>query len=125
MLVIIYYTKLPMTNLEKIDKDLNDSKFYELCTIMGKKRILLILISIYSDIHTFSGIMKAIPKINTSILTKRLNELVDKWFITKTQKSEYYLSDSWKELMEWLKSLKERIIETGRDKQIEKYKKTN
>ena len=114
-----------MTQLEEIDRELTDSKFYELCNIMGKKRILLILISIYSDIHTFSGIMKAIPKINTSILTKRLNELVDKWFITKTQKSEYYLSDSWKELMEWLKSLKERIIETGRDKQIEKYKKTN
>lgn len=112
-----------MTNLEKIDKDLNDSRFYELCNIMGKKRILLILISIYSDIHTFSGIMKAIPKINTSILTKRLNELIDKWFITKTSKSEYHLSEQWEELMEWLKSLKERVIETGRNKQIEKYKK--
>ena len=112
-----------MTNLEKIDKDLNDSKFYELCNIMGKKRILLILISIYSDIHTFSGIMKAIPKINTSILTKRLKELVDKWFITKTKKSEYHLSEQWKELMEWLKSLRERVIETGRDKKVEKYRK--
>ena len=114
---------LPMTNLEKIDKDLNDSKFYELCSIMGKKWILLILISIYSDIHTFSGIMKAIPKINTSILTKRLKELVDKWFITKTKKSEYHLSEQWKELMEWLKSLRERVIETGRDKKVEKYRK--
>ena len=112
-----------MTNLEEIDKSLNDSKFYELCNIMGKKWVLLILISIYSDTHTFSGIMKSIPKINTSILTKRLNELVDKWFITKTQKSEYFLSEQWKELMEWLKSLKQRVIETGRDKQIEKYKK--
>ena len=110
-----------MTNLEKIDKNLNDSKFYELCNIMGKKRVLLILISIYSDIHTFSGIMKAIPKINTSILTKRLNELVDKWFITKTSKSEYHLSAQWEELMEWLKSLKQRVIETGRDKQIKKF----
>ena len=92
---------LPMTNLEKIDKDLNDSKFYELCSIMGK----------------------AIPKINTSILTKRLKELVDKWFITKTKKSEYHLSEQWKELMEWLKSLRERVIETGRDKKVEKYRK--
>ena len=114
-----------MTNLEKIDKDLNDSRFYELCNIMGKKWVLLILISIYSEIHTFSGIMKAIPKINTSILTKRLNELVDKWFITKTSKSEYHLSSQWEELMEWLKSLKQRVIETGRDKQIKKFKKNN
>lgn len=105
-----------MTNLEQIDKDLNDSRFYELCNIMGKKRVLLILISIYSDIHTFSGLMKAIPKINTSILTKRLNELTDKWFITKTSKFEYNLSEQWNELMEWLKSLKERAKETGRDK---------
>ena len=105
-----------MTNLEQIDKDLNDSRFYELCNIMGKKRVLLILISIYSDIHTFSGLMKTIPKINTSILTKRLNELIDKWFITKTSKFEYNLSEQWNELMEWLRSLKERAIETGRDK---------
>jgi len=109
-----------MTQLEEIDKELTDSKFYELCNIMGKKWILLILISIYSNIHTFSGIMKAIPNINTSILTKRLNELVEKWFITKSKKSEYYLSEQWKELMEWLKSLKERVIETGRDKRIPK-----
>jgi DNA-binding HxlR family transcriptional regulator len=64
--------------------------------------------------------MKAIPNINTSILTKRLNELVEKWFITKTKKSEYHLSEQWKELMEWLKSLKERVIETGRDNRIPK-----
>ena len=109
-----------MTQLEEIDRELTNSKFYELCNIMGKKRVLLILISIYADIHTFSWIMKAIPKINTSILTKRLNELVDKWFVTKTPKFEYYLSEQWLELMEWLKSLKERVIETGRDKRIPK-----
>ncbi len=114
-----------MTQLEEIDKKLTDSNFYELCNIMGKKWVLLILISIYANIHTFSGIMKAIPKINTSILTKRLNELVDKWFITKSSKSEYYLSERWKELMEWLKSLKERANETGRNKQIQRYKKAN
>ena len=111
-----------MTQIEEIDKKLTDSKFYELCNIMGKKRVLLILISIYADIHTFSWIMKAIPKINTSILTKRLNELVDRWFITKTPKFEYYLSEQWSELMEWLKSLKERATETGRDKQLKKNK---
>jgi DNA-binding HxlR family transcriptional regulator len=111
-----------MTQIEEIDKKLTDSKFYELCNIMGKKRVLLILISIYADIHTFSWIMKAIPKINTSILTKRLNELVDKWFVTKTPKFEYYLSEQWLELMEWLKSLKERASETGRDKQLKKNK---
>ena len=82
--------------------------------------MLLILISIYANIHTFSGMMKAIPKINTSILTKRLNELVEKWFITKTKKSEYYLSEQGKDLMEWLKSIKERTIETGRDNRIPK-----
>ena len=114
-----------MTQLEEIDRKLTDSKFYELCNIMGKKRVLLILISIYADIHTFSWIMKAIPKINTSILTKRLNELAEKWFITKTQKFEYHLSEKWKELMDWLKSLKERATETGRDKQIKKNKKFN
>ena len=111
-----------MTQIEEIDKKLTDSKFYELCNIMGKKRVLLILISIYADIHTFSWIMKTIPKINTSILTKRLNELVDKWFVTKTLKFEYYLSEQWLELMEWLKSLKERATETGRDKQLKKNK---
>ena len=111
-----------MTQIEEIDKKLTDSKFYELCNIMGKKRVLLILISIYADIHTFSWIMKAIPKINTSILTTRLNELVDKWFVTKTPKFEYYLSEQWLELMEWLKSLKERATETGRDKQLKKNK---
>ena len=109
-----------MTQLEEIDKELTDSKFYELCNIMGEKWVLLILISIYSNIHTFSGIMKAIPNINTSILTKRLNELVEKWFITKTKKSEYYLSEQGKDLMEWLKSIKERTIETGRDNRIPK-----
>ena len=61
--------------------------------IMGKKWNLLILIAIYEDIHTFSGIMKAIPQINTSILTKRLNELVNKGFITKTAKNGYNLSE--------------------------------
>ena len=109
-----------MTKIEEIDKKLNDSNFYELCNIMGKKWVLLILISIYSNIHTFSGIMKAIPKINTSILTKRLNELVDKWFIIKTPKFEYYLSEQWTELMECLKSLKQWVTETGRDKQVKK-----
>ena len=112
-----------MTNLEKIDKSLNDWKFYELHSIMGKKWNLLILIAIYEDIHTFSWIMKAIPKINTSILTKRLYELVNKWFITKTSKIWYNLSEKWNLLMEWLESLKQRVIETCRDKQIEKYKK--
>lgn len=120
---VILITKSPMTNLEEIDKSLNDWKFYELHSIMGKKWNLLILIAIYEDIHTFSGIMKAIPKINTSILTKRLNELVNKWFITKTWKIWYNLSEKWNLLMEWLESLKQRVIETGRDKQIEKYKK--
>ncbi|MBQ5945062.1 helix-turn-helix transcriptional regulator [bacterium] len=67
-----------MTKLEEIDKVLIDSEFYELCTLMGKKWVLLILLSIYANIHTFSGIMRVIPKINTSILTKRLNELKDK-----------------------------------------------
>jgi len=114
-----------MTQLEEIDKELTDSKFYELCNIMGKKWVLLILISIYADIHTFSGIMKAIPTINTGILTKRLNELVDKWFITKNAKFEYYLSEQWQELMEWLKSLRERSAQTGRIKNIQKYRKCN
>lgn len=109
-----------MTQLEEIDKALNNSEFYELCSIMGKKWVLLILISIYTDIHTFSGIMKAIPKINTSILTKRLNELVDKDYIVKTSKAEYKLSKKWKDLIECLKSLKERASETGRDKQAKK-----
>ncbi len=81
---------------------------------MGKKRVLLILISIYADIHTFSGIMKAIPKINTSILTKRLNELLEKSLIIKTPKFEYYLSEQWNELMEALKDLKEWAAQTGR-----------
>jgi len=84
-----------MINIKKIDKELIDSKFYELCNIIGKKWVLLILISIYSNIHTFSNIMKTIPKINTGILTKRLNELIEKWFITKTPKAEYYLSEQW------------------------------
>lgn len=114
-----------MTQLEEIDRELTNSKFYELCNIMGKKWVLLILISIYADIHTFSWIMKAVPKINTSILTKRLNELVDKWFITKNQKFEYYLTEQWTELMEWLKSLKERATETGRDRHLQKNKKSN
>ena len=114
-----------MTNIEKIDKELIDSKFYELHNVMGKKRNLLILIAIYEDIHTFSWIMKTIPKINTSILTKRLNELVNKWFIIKTTKNGYNLSEKWNLLMEWLKSLRERILKTGRNKWIEKYRKIN
>ena len=43
-----------MTNLEKIDKELIDSKFYELHNVMGKKWNLLILIAIFEDFHTFS-----------------------------------------------------------------------
>ena len=109
-----------MTQLEEIDKKLTDSKFYELCNIMGKKWVLLILISVYADIHTFSWMMKYIPNIKTSILTKRLNELIEKWFIIKTSKFEYYLSNKWEDLIEWLKSLKERASKTGRDKQIQK-----
>ena len=111
-----------MTQLEEIDKELTDSKFYELCNIMGKKWVLLILISIYANIHTFSGIMKAVPKINTSILTNRLNELVDKWFVIRTAKSEYHLSEQGTELMEWLKSLKERATQTRRDNPTKKNK---
>lgn len=114
-----------MTNIEKINKELIDSKFYELHNVMGKKRNLLILIAICEDIHTFSWIMKTIPKINTSILTKRLNELVNKWFIIKTTKNGYNLSEKWNLLMEWLKSLRERILKTGRNKWIEKYRKIN
>jgi len=114
-----------MTDLEKIDKELIDAKFYELHNVMGKKWNLLILIAIYEDIHTFSGIMKAIPKINTSILTKRLNELVNKGFIIKTAKNGYNLSEKWSLLMDWLKSLRERLLETGRNKWIEKYRKIN
>jgi DNA-binding HxlR family transcriptional regulator len=38
------------------------------------------------DIHTFSEIMKALPEINTSILTSRLNELIKEGFITKSSK---------------------------------------
>ena len=114
-----------MTNLEKIDKELIDAKFYELHNVMGKKWNLLILIAIYEDIHTFSGIMKAIPKINTSILTKRLNELVNKGFIIKTAKNGYNLSEKWNLLMNWLKSLRDRLLETGRNKWIEAYRKIN
>ena len=114
-----------MTRLEEIDKTLIDSEFYELCNMMGKKRVLLILLSIHANIHTFSGIMKAIPKINTGILTKRLGELVDKEYIVKSSKSEYHLSKRWKEIIEWLESLRERAIETGRDKQIQKNKNHN
>ena len=114
-----------MTNLEKIDKELIDAKFYELHNVMGKKWNLLILIAIYEDIHTFSGIMKAIPKINTSILTKRLNELVNKGFIIKTAKNGYILSEKWNLLLNWLKSLRDRLLETGRNKWIEAYRKIN
>ena len=109
-----------MTQLEEIDKALNSSEFYEVCSIMGKKWVLLILISIYTDIHTFSGIMKSIPKINTGILTKRLRELADKWYITKSSKSEYHLSKRWREIIEWLESLKQWAIETGRHKKCKK-----
>lgn len=109
-----------MTQLEEIDKALSNSEFYEICSIMGKKWVLLILMAIYADINTFSGIMKAIPKINTAILTKRLNELVDKDYIIKSSKAEYHLSKKWKDLIECLKSLKERAIETGRDKHTKK-----
>lgn len=114
-----------MPNLEKIDKELIDAKFYELHNVMGKKWNLLILIAIYEDIHTFSGIMKTIPKINTSILTKRLNELVNKGFIIKTAKNGYNLSEKWNLLMNWLKSLRDRLLETGRNKWIEAYRKIN
>ena len=114
-----------MANLKKIDKELIDSKFYELHNVMGKKWNLLVLIAIYEDIHTFSWIMKAIPIINTSILTKRLNELVNKSFIKKKKKNGYYLSEKWNLLMDWLKSLRDRILETGRDKWIEEYRKIN
>ena len=89
---------------------------------MGKKWNLLILIAIYENFHTFSWIMKAIQRINTSILTKRLNELTNKWFITKT-KAGYNLSKKWNLLMEWLKSLRDRILETGRNSWIEEYRK--
>lgn len=109
-----------MTQLEEIDKQLNDSEFYELCNMMGKKWVLLILLSIYANVHTFSGIMKAIPKINTGILTKRLNELVDKDYIIKSSKSEYHLSKKWKDLIDCLKSLKERATETCKNKPIKK-----
>ena len=109
-----------MTKLEEIDKALIDSEFYELCNIMGKKWVLLILIAIYTDTHTFSGIMQSIPNINTSILTKRLNELKNKWYIMKTSKSEYHLSKKWKELIEWLKSLRERATEADRNKKCKK-----
>ena len=109
-----------MTQLEELDKDLTDSEFYETCNIMGKKWVILILIAIYKNAHTFSEIMKVIPKINTGILTNRLNELVDKLYITKTQNAKYNLSEKWKDLIEWLKSLRDWAIQTGRDKKIKK-----
>lgn len=109
-----------MTKLEELDKKLHETEFYELCNMMGKKWILLILISIYANVHTFSGMMKSIPNINTSILTKRLKELVDKDYIIKSPKAEYHLNTKWKNLIDWLKSFKERTIETGKNKQIKK-----
>ena len=87
---------------------------------MGKKWVILILIAIYTDAHTFSEMMKAIPKINTGILTKRLNELVDKWYIIKAQNNKYHLSNKWKDLIEWLKSLRDWAIETWIDKKCKK-----
>ena len=102
-----------MTNLGEIKKWIENPELCKLLNTLGKKRTLLILICIYMDIHTFSEIMKALPEINTSILTSRLNELIKEGFITKSSKwqkiskPEYNLSEKWKEVIKWVEAWNE------------------
>ena len=99
-----------MTNLGEIKKWVENPELCKLLNTLSKKRTLLILICVYTDIHTFSEIMKTLPEINTSILTSRLNELIKEGFITKSSKwqkiskPEYNLTKRWKEVVKWVEA---------------------
>lgn len=94
----------------------DDCPLYQLFDTLWKKRSLHIIVCIYKGIHSFSGIMKSLPKINTRILTERLDELIQQDYIEKkalskrSSKAEYYLWEKWKDLIKNLQSLKQRIV---------------
>lgn len=112
-----------MTKLQAIEERNIDSPLYQLFDTLGKKWTLHIIVCVYKNIHSFSWIMEALPRINTRILSERLDELVGKEYLIKKSnpKNEYYLNKKWEDLIDNLKSLKEWI----KDTQISKAKSNN
>jgi len=86
-------------------------KVLDLFSFIAKKWNLLILKSLYKWISTFNKIKLDIWEINQKILSKRLWELEEYWFVKRKIKSkkpikiEYFLTDKWKSFWEQLEKI--------------------
>ena len=90
----------------------NDCPMYHLLDILWKKWMLFVIIILYENVQTFNSLSKKLIKINSKVLSERLDVLVWEGYVkrkvteVKPLKITYELSDEWKELAS-------RIIEIG------------
>ena len=84
---------------------------YKLFTLISKKWNIFILKLIGEGHDTFTSLKAALNELNSSILTQRLDELVQEWVVEKKIISEkprairYWLTSSGKEVLKALKPL--------------------
>lgn len=88
-----------------------DCPMAQLFEIIGKKWVIFIIRTINEWEHTFNGIREKLWGLNAKILTDRLTELEEKWFVSrdivneKPVKIRYNLTSLWQELWKELESL--------------------
>lgn len=94
-----------------------DCPSYKLFDLLGKKWTFYILISISENYNSFSALMKRIPKINSKVLSERLDlftelELINREVSsTKPLKINYFLTEKWEKLIKKVKILSDFAIE--------------
>lgn len=90
---------------------------YQLFDLLGKKWTFFILSCISQNINSFSGIMKRLPKINSKVLSERIDLLIEKGLIirevsnNKPLRINYSLSEKWKLLEAKLQILADFALE--------------
>lgn len=97
--------------MKKPDQDCPIAQLFE---VLWKKRVIFIIRTIAEGEQTFTGIKEKLGGLNSKILTDRLDELEEKWYIirdvvtTKPIKIRYWLSKMWTELSKQLLLLADR-----------------
>lgn len=90
---------------------------YQLFDVLGKKWTIYIVFLVGQNISSFSGIMKKLPKINSKVLSDRLDDLGENGFIcrevssAKPLKITYTLTKKGKELQERLDGISDWMLQ--------------
>jgi len=86
---------------------------YQTLDIMGKKWSLFIIFLIWNKFTSYNTILNKISWLNSKILSERLKNLEDQWFVERKivserpVKIEYHLTEKWVQLEKIIDQIKE------------------